>query len=175
MNHFHTPPIIIDIEASGFGPESYPIEIGVVLSDGLRQAKLIHPHESWTFWSDDAEKIHGIKREQLLNRGLPVREAALALNHLLRNERTFSDCWVVDKPWLDKLFLFAKVKQSFSLSPIEAILPDEQIYYWDKAKEMVQKQLNVKRHRASTDAMVIQQTYLKSKELAKINGANSVA
>ena len=28
------PPAIIDIEASGFGPDGYPIEIGVALSSG---------------------------------------------------------------------------------------------------------------------------------------------
>ena len=29
-------PIVIDVEASGFGKGSYPIEVGVVLPDGSR-------------------------------------------------------------------------------------------------------------------------------------------
>ena len=34
-------PDIIDIEASGFGPDSYPIEIGVALSSGEKYCSLI--------------------------------------------------------------------------------------------------------------------------------------
>jgi hypothetical protein len=34
-------PNIIDIEASGFGVDSYPIEVGIVLSTGQKYCALI--------------------------------------------------------------------------------------------------------------------------------------
>ena len=41
-------PFIMDIEASGFGPDSYPIEVGLALGDGSRFCSLIVPAEHWT-------------------------------------------------------------------------------------------------------------------------------
>ena len=41
-------PPILDVEASGFGPGSYPIEIGYVLGDGTAYCTLISPAISWT-------------------------------------------------------------------------------------------------------------------------------
>ena len=35
-------PLIIDVEASGFGPTSYPIEIGLALDDGHKYCILVH-------------------------------------------------------------------------------------------------------------------------------------
>lgn len=36
-------PIIIDAEASGFGTDSYPIEVGVALGDASRHCYLVSP------------------------------------------------------------------------------------------------------------------------------------
>lgn len=36
-------PIIIDAEASGFGRDSYPIEVGVALGDASRHCYLVSP------------------------------------------------------------------------------------------------------------------------------------
>ena len=41
-------PSIIDVEASGFGAASYPIEIGVVRYDGAKWCKLLRPLDDWT-------------------------------------------------------------------------------------------------------------------------------
>ena len=40
-------PFIIDVEASGFGSSSYPIEIGVALEYGSRHSALIKPADDW--------------------------------------------------------------------------------------------------------------------------------
>jgi hypothetical protein len=45
------PPAIIDIEASGFGPDGYPIEIGVALSSGQTFCALILPEPEWQIHS----------------------------------------------------------------------------------------------------------------------------
>ena len=49
-------PLIIDVEASGFGGASYPIEIGVALDDGHKYCALILPEPEWTHWDAAAER-----------------------------------------------------------------------------------------------------------------------
>ena len=41
-------PAVLDVEASGFGRSSYPIEIGVVFPDGHAYCTLIRPESHWT-------------------------------------------------------------------------------------------------------------------------------
>ena len=60
-----TLPVIIDIEASGFGRGSYPIEIGYYQPDGQSFCSLIRPDPAWTHWDDSAEQVHGIARPLL--------------------------------------------------------------------------------------------------------------
>src|SRR3954468_2528729 len=76
-------PCVIDIEASGFGRGSYPIEIGFVLPDGTAYCTLIVPDESWTHWDGDAERIHGISRALLQRHGRSASEVANELNQRL--------------------------------------------------------------------------------------------
>lgn len=159
-------PVIVDIEASGFGPDSYPIEVGAVLATGERFSRLIKPFDHWQHWSPEAEIVHGISRQQIMERGLPGPEVARQLNEFLDGLVTYSDGWVVDKPWLEKLYYYSDMQMSFRLCPLEAILPDEQIEFWDQAKASVIERLKIPRHRASTDALIIQQTYLTSRDIA---------
>ena len=64
-----TVPIILDIEASGFGSGSYPIEIGFSGRHGEGWCSLIRPEAEWTHWDLDAARVHGIPREVLIERG----------------------------------------------------------------------------------------------------------
>ena len=57
-------PTIIDVEASGFGPYSYPIEIGVALDNGDKYCTLILPAPAWTHWDEEAEKWFNRKAEE---------------------------------------------------------------------------------------------------------------
>ena len=52
------PPAVLDVEASGFGRESYPIEVGYVLSGGQTYCSLIRPLPEWTHWDPQAERVH---------------------------------------------------------------------------------------------------------------------
>ena len=153
-------PYIIDIEASGFGPDSYPIEVGVVKSSGERYCTLIQPHESWGYWSKDAEALHGIDRATLFRTGKPIEEVCFDLNVFLRNEFVFSDAWSHDQAWLAKLFYTAEIHQSFEIRAIEFILTEEQLLAWDAIKKSVFDANKKLRHRASNDAHLIQLTYL---------------
>ena len=73
---------IVDIEASGLGVGSYPIEIAILL-DGVVHAWLIKPESTWTYWDEYAEEIHGITREHLLSDGLPAQQVADEINRVV--------------------------------------------------------------------------------------------
>ncbi len=155
-------PTIIDVEASGFGSSSYPIEIGFARRDGLRYCTLIKPFNDWTYWDKSAEKIHGISRDMLFEKGEHGIEVCKQLNSLLTDENVYSDGWVVDSPWLSSLFERSQVKMAFKISPLEMILKEPQMAIWSNTKEKVINELNIDRHRASNDAIIIQQTYMQS-------------
>lgn len=158
-------PFIIDIEASGFGPDSYPIEIGLALDDDKKYCTLILPAEDWTHWDEDAEKIHRISRDILETHGRPMEEVANELNDILKDKTVYTDGWVVDKPWLSKLFYTCKVTPQFNTSALEMILNEMQMENWHETKDQVINDLELKRHRASYDAMIIQQTWMRTREL----------
>lgn len=155
-------PVIIDVEASGFDPKGYPIEIGLALTSGERYSSLILPVEEWTHWDLNAEKIHHIKRDTLLSHGKPVREVSEKLNLILHGKTAYTDGWVVDKPWIDKLFFQAAMAMQFHVSPLEMILSEQQMEQWHTVKEALIKKVNPDRHRASSDAWIVQQTYIKT-------------
>lgn len=157
-------PSIIDIEASGFGSYSYPIEIGVITTNGERYCALIKPQDDWTHWSENAQQVHGIARELLLQKGRAPHQICAELNQLLDGSTCYSDAWSHDSSWLNRLFFAARTYPSFHLSPIELIATEEQLLCWDDTKQKLQKQLCIERHRASGDAYLIQQTYVKTRQ-----------
>lgn len=156
-------PIIMDIEASGFGRDSYPIEIGVVNEHGQRYCSLIRPMPHWNSWSDSAYAIHGISREYLALHGKEASVVARELNELLRGKRVFSDGWVADHGWLSTLYQAVGMWPSFTLSPIEGIQTPDQHEVWDETLIMIRALHKEQRHRASNDAFAIQQAYIKSR------------
>lgn len=153
-------PAIIDIEASGFGAYSYPIEVGVITSKGERYCSLIHPVDDWQHWCESAEKIHGISQQCLREHGKSPRQVCRELNELLGDITCYSDAWTHDSPWLNRLYFAARTTPSFHLSPIEMIATEEQLMFWDATKKLLLQQLDIQRHRASGDAYLIQQTYI---------------
>ena len=157
------PPTIIDVEASGFGPFSYPIEIGVALESGDKYCSLVSPAPDWTHWDPSAEAVHRIPRDILREHGKPARHVALELNDLLHGGTVYTDGWVVDKPWLIKLFHESRVEPTFRTSSLEMILSEPQMARWHETKERVLADLALNRHRASYDAYVIQQTWLRTR------------
>lgn len=162
---FRGAPNIIDVEASGFGPDSYPIEIGVVLSNGDRYCSLIQPADDWTFWSESAEEVHHISREILLKHGKPMCVVAEELNSFLEGMTVYTDGWVVDSPWIKKLYYAAFTQMSFSVSSLEMILKEPQMEIWHEVKDEVEKLKEGNRHRASFDAALIQDTFVKTAEM----------
>lgn len=155
-------PNIIDIEASGFGSHSYPIEVGLILSSGDKYCCLIKPVSVWQHWSEEAESLHHISRQVLYEYGRDVQQVCAELNQLLAGQTIYSDGWVVDYPWLIRLFQAAATPMLFSVSPLEVILKEYQMDCWQLVKDRVCTEMNCKRHRASSDAELVQRVYVQT-------------
>ena len=149
-------PSTLDIEASGFGRLSYPIEVGFVREDGLSWCTLILPEPEWTHWDGSAERMHGITREALQRHGRPVAEVARALNAALAGSTVYCDGWAHDYPWLGRLFDAAGQVPAFHLESAARLLPGAVLDGLDAAREQARIDLGVQRHRASADAKVLQ-------------------
>lgn len=157
-----TPPIIIDIEASGFGKESYPIEIGFVLESGSTWCSLISPEEDWQHWDESAEKVHHISRDVLVEYGKAASLIAQQLNDQLMNKTVYSDSWIHDFIWMSRLFDVAETSAHFKFKDIREILTPHQEAVWHQTRAQVELELDMQRHRASADARVIQLTWLRT-------------
>jgi hypothetical protein len=149
---------MLDVEASGFGRHSYPIEIGFVLPDGHAFCTLIQPAPDWTHWDAAAEQVHHITRALLVRRGRPTLEVARLLNERLDGLVVYSDGWANDYSWLGVLFDAAGLSPRFRLENLRALLRDEEADRWHSVKREVALERGPQRHRASADARVLQLT-----------------
>jgi len=164
-------PVTIDVEASGFGQGSYPIEVGVALEDGRTQCFLIRPTDRWTHWDLDAEEVHGIERDLLISHGRSVTQVAESLNDLLKYKTVYSDAWGHDQSWLALLFDEAGVPCRFRIESARCLLDEANLDYWRDEKLAILNKLQSVRHRASNDALVLQKTLVEIFKLRHAVGA----
>ncbi|HEX5372023.1 MAG TPA: hypothetical protein VFW84_04755 [Aquabacterium sp.] len=153
-----SPPPILDIEASGFGLGSYPIEVGLVMCDGRSWCSLVKPEPSWQHWDPNAEAVHKITREQLDLHGRHAKDIARVLNDWLHGLVVYSDAWAHDYTWLNKLYEVAELVPSFRLENLRALLTDDEAARWHELKLAVARRAAIVRHRASSDAKLLQMT-----------------
>lgn len=158
-------PIVLDVEASGLGRGSYPIEVGVALADGRSVCLLVRPESGWRHWDQRAERLHGIARETLLRRGRSALEVARELNRLLAGQVVYSDAWGNDHSWLALLFDAAGCLPSFRLEALRGLLGDADLASWHTTRLQVERQLRLRRHRASADALILQETWRRCRQL----------
>ncbi len=161
-------PTVLDVEASGFGRLSYPIEVGYVLPDGQVHCSLIRPEPHWTHWDPQAEALHRIPRAALLSRGHPVAEVAAGLNRQLRGRTVYTDGWSHDYTWLALLFDAAGLQPQFRLENLRALLRDDQAERWHALKQQIAGEQGTTRHRASADARLLQQTLQRMRQPANL-------
>lgn len=152
----HGAPVVLDLEASGFGRSSYPIEVGFVLGDGTVGCTLIRPEPGWTHWDPTAEGLHGISRDTAFRAGRPAADVARWLNQHLAGQTVYCDGWAHDYPWLGMLFDAAAVRPAFRLEHVQRLLDDAQQERWDGLVRDIRSTLAAGRHRASADARVLQ-------------------
>ncbi|MES3012175.1 MAG: hypothetical protein V4750_00390 [Pseudomonadota bacterium] len=154
-------PAVLDIEASGFGRDSYPVEVGFVLPDGQTWCTLIRPAPAWTHWDAAAEKVHHIPLPTVIRHGRDVVEVATQLNERLEGRTMYCDGWAHDDVWLSVLFEAARLTPSFKLDNLRALLTDQEAAFWDVVKKQVTTEMRLQRHRASSDAKILQHTLMR--------------
>ncbi len=151
-------PVIIDIEASGFGRGSYPIEIGYHMPDGRSWCTLVHPEDDWTHWDPAAEAVHGIARDLLFKHGRSPAEICVALNSELRGQSVYCDAWAYDYVWLSRLYDAASLPMTFRLKDLRELLGECEQRHWHQTRALVEQRLQLQRHRASGDARTLFET-----------------
>jgi hypothetical protein len=154
-----TTPAFLDFEASSLDLiASYPIEVGVCLSDGSLHSWLIRPHVLWLDWSESAELVHGIARTTLEREGLEISEVTHTLNELLAGQ-IFCDAWTFDSFWLHRLYKAANVTPSFQLESVSMLLSPAQVQHWSATRHKVIDELGLPVHRAANDARILHTTW----------------
>ena len=149
-------PCVIDIEASGFGRQSYPIEVGYVRGDGLAWCSLIQPAGDWLHWDAAAERVHGIHRSSLLRHGRTAHAVAGQLNQDLAGRTVYCDGWAHDYAWLGRLFEAADLVPRFKLESVNHLLDEAALARLDAERQQAFTTLGIARHRASSDARALQ-------------------
>lgn len=162
------PPPVLDVEASGFGRGSYPIEIGFVEPQGSLFCCLIRPLPEWQHWDAAAEALHGISRELLQSRGRPPAWVAAELNRRLHGQTVYCDGWAHDYSWLARLFDGAQLQPSFRLQDLRTLLSEQEAQCWHQVTTEVRAELQLQRHRASSDARVLQLALQRVRKLSAL-------
>nr|WP_295130833.1 hypothetical protein [uncultured Roseateles sp.] len=166
-------PAILDIEASGFGRGSYPIEVGIVDSAGAMFCSLIQPEPEWQHWDASAEAIHGISRATLCRYGKPPLWVAQQINSHLRGQVVYCDAWAHDYPWLARLFDVVDLVPQFKLADLRCLLSEAEARHWHAVLSQVRLEQALQRHRASSDARILQLTLQKLRQ--NLGGAGEPA
>lgn len=118
--------IILDIEASGLDPASYPIEIAWQHRSNpkLSDSFLIKPLEAWKYWDTYAEThFHRLSRLDLEIHGISVTEAAQRLNLSLNGQTVYTDAPEYDRKWIGKLFCSAGIEKAFMIKSLFTLIP----------------------------------------------------
>lgn len=71
-------PPVLDFEASSLSDGGYPITEGLVINGELRYWA-IKPELEWIDWYLASEAIHGIKRSELIDAGIPAFEVCVQM------------------------------------------------------------------------------------------------
>ncbi|MEG0869223.1 MAG: hypothetical protein RSG77_19585 [Hafnia sp.] len=148
----------IDIESSGLGDGSYPIEVGVAMPDGNFEM-LIQPVEKWTYWNSKSQKVHGISRNDLKKHGRPAAEVAAKMNELFKGKVLWCDS-KFDVWWSTLLFDATGIEQEFQVKRMDKSLPQE---LWERLLVELPIGEQVK-HRALEDALDLKECWEKAKK-----------
>lgn len=155
---------VLDIEASGFGRDSYPVEVGFVRADGQSYCSLIRPAPGWTHWDPAAERVHRIALPTAVTRGRDALEVATQLNERLYGQTVYCDSWAHDYVWLSVLYEAAGLNPAFRLDDLRTLLTEQEEASWGILKQQVTTEMRLQRHRASSDAKILQRTFMRLRE-----------
>jgi len=150
----------IDLEASGLGASSWPIEVGWCFPDSAPETYLIRPSEDWSpaAWDENAEALHGVTLEMLQKEGADMIDVCKCLNEALARADVFSDAPDWDAFWLYRLYSAAGEKQAFKLNDFGDLL---QTYAPEKVADAMARAADKAphRHRAHDDVLHMKTVY----------------
>lgn len=157
-----TEPCIGDIEASGLGDRSYPIEVAWSSPDGVVHSWFVKPEHLWVYWDYEAEELHHIAYADLKQYGKPAREIAQMMNADLNGQVLYFDGGAFDRFWLDKLYEAADLKPSFTVGDFNELMASVGCNTADKrlaAEAETLRHIGDRRHRAWADVEFLQTYY----------------
>ena len=93
----------LDFEASSLSDKSYPVEVAWVFQDGRTESHLIRPAPDWIDWDEEAEAIHGLSREKLVDEGRPHDLVAARMVEALSDHELYASAPSWDGKWLSAL------------------------------------------------------------------------
>ncbi|WP_462146392.1 exonuclease domain-containing protein [Pseudoalteromonas gelatinilytica] len=154
--------VMLDVEASGLGHSSYPVEVAFASSTGRQASYLIQPTSYWLAhgeWDENAERLHGLSQQTLLFTGSCIANVAQQLNKYLCGKLVLCNDLAFDGFWLSQLFKAANTSVTFHLMDLSALFD-----FWGEQKKKVFKEeygktLNTNEHRALPDAKRFVETY----------------
>lgn len=150
----------IDLEASGLGSKSWPVEVAWGFVDGPPRSLLIRPDAAWPdeAWDKGAEALHGLTRVALRREGSDVREVCRTLNRALGRAEVYSDAPDWDAFWLIRLFSAGGVRQEFSILDYARLIGELAGTRTGELQERAGR-LAPRRHRAAADVAHLQTLY----------------
>ena len=83
----------------------------------------------------------------------------MLLNEWLDGETVYTDAWGNDSCWLALLYEMANIQQRFTIDSVASLISQEQMSQWHPTKNQVTQEMDLKRHRASSDALILQTTF----------------
>jgi hypothetical protein len=120
--------IILDCEASGLHPDSYPVEVAWYdFETGEQDSFLIKPADHWNYWDTNAEEIHGLNQGQLVTDGLSVFHATMRLRKALADKAVYSDAPGYDDFWLQVLFEACDEDVPFPVKSVYDLVNQDQL------------------------------------------------
>ena len=100
-----------------------------------------------------------------------LKKVCQQLNQFLIEQVVYSDGWMVDDTWLIKLFHAAKVTKQFHVSSLKIILNQTQMSLWYSTKDRLFQKMKEQRHRNSSDAALIQSTFVTTRVIGIENAS----
>ena len=154
------PIAFIDLEASGLGAASWPVEVGWCFLDGAPTSMLVRPDENWPddAWDPAAAALHGLTRGELKKRGAPAQTICNAMNEALAGAVVYSDAPDWDGFWLYRLFSAAKARQAFQVFDFADLFEAAPPVQYEKARAAARKSAP-HRHRAKDDVLHMRALY----------------
>jgi hypothetical protein len=97
----------------------------------------------------------------LMRHGQPVSEVVDRLESQLRGKTVYTDGWGNDYTWLSALYDAVDRQPGFRLDSLQKLLTQDELGRWDATKAAVFEEAALARHRASSDARLLQSTVMR--------------